>query len=161
MPYTDDGSAWRDDRTREARKLNDPFVVAAEQLAANVETYLYDADSDGYRNEDFLGFCLSLYDATKRSSGNYVDQLTWSPEADEDALHTVVMSDTHTTGDRKDDRLGFSEAEHIRRGKDNPDYENPESYDDPEDPAAPTKVVQPFDLEKLDDDGAPVKKGGK
>lgn len=116
MPHINDGKAWRDDRTREAAQLNDPFVRAAEKFVAAVEVYLYDESHPGYQNPDFLGWSISQYDATKRGSGLHVNTLEWDPE-DEAALHTRALSDVVFVGDRKDERLHLSDAELVRRGE--------------------------------------------
>jgi hypothetical protein len=116
MPYTDDGTAWRDDRTREARKLNDPYIVAAERFVSAVEHYLYDEDHPGYRNPDYLGWSIAQFDATKRSSGIPANYAEWSPDS-EPPISVRPLSATRTLGDRKDERLLVSEDEVQRRAK--------------------------------------------
>ena len=118
MPYVDDGSAWRDDRTREARILNDPYTVAAEKFVAVVEHFLYDESHPGYRNVDYLGWSISQFDATKRGSGNYADRVEWDPE--DPAALTVPVSSQVTVGRRDDAEIHLPEDERIRREKDTP-----------------------------------------
>lgn len=113
MPYVDDGKTWRDDRTREARLLNDPFTVAAEKFVAVVETYLYDRKHPGYRNEDFLGWSIGQFDATKRGSGNYADSVEWDP--DSPAELTIPVSEQVSVGKRDDAEIHLSKDERVRR----------------------------------------------
>ena len=77
MSYHDvDGvKYWVSDRESQFYTNRDPFKNAAEQLARDVEVYLYrDVQADGsvnplYQNPDFLAWAIARYDACKTGSG--------------------------------------------------------------------------------------------
>lgn len=87
MPYI--GDNWIDERTPEARRLNDTYTVAAEKLAAAVEFFLYSYDHPGYQNPDFLGWSVMQFDSTKRGSGHRANYVEWTPDSDTEALVTA------------------------------------------------------------------------
>lgn len=88
MPYIND--RWVDERSREARRLNDPYTVAAEKVVAAIENFLYNYDHPGYQNEDYLGWSVMQFDATKRGSGHRANYVEWSPDSDTEALVTAA-----------------------------------------------------------------------
>jgi hypothetical protein len=69
---------WVSDRGR-TLEIRDPLRSAAERFAENVETYLYDHDSDMWMKPEFLAWAIAQYDASKTSSGTYVNM---NPEFD-------------------------------------------------------------------------------
>jgi hypothetical protein len=91
MPFI--GDNWVDERTAEARRTtSDPLRRASEKLAAAVENFLYSGlKSDqfahpGYQNQDYLGWSLMQYDATKNGSGHRANYVEWSPNSDQEAM---------------------------------------------------------------------------
>jgi hypothetical protein len=86
MPFTDEGSFYHDRRL----DTGDPWKMAAEKLAYDVETYLYDEKSDAYMNFAFITWALARYDATKNSTGNVMFGLTWDPDNQDELLRTAV-----------------------------------------------------------------------
>lgn len=80
MPFTDDGVFYH------ARRLDmhtDTWKAASETLAYHIETYLFDEKAPGYLKPEFLSWALSVYDATKNSSGNVVVPDFTDPVMDE------------------------------------------------------------------------------
>jgi hypothetical protein len=79
MPYNDDGRYIYES---EILPSGDSLRVAAEQLAHDIEEYLFDGHARGYNRPAFLSWALARYQATKQSSGNLANQfLFWDPEA--------------------------------------------------------------------------------
>jgi hypothetical protein len=67
MPFTDSGRFYHN---RRIEQQGDTWKLASEQLAKHIETYLFDEGSAGYLKPEFLSWALSVYDATKNSTGN-------------------------------------------------------------------------------------------
>lgn len=61
--------------TRDVTGLQDPVRKAAETLAADIETYLYDANSPYHRDPRFMAVALRRFDLLKMGSGNYADSV--------------------------------------------------------------------------------------
>lgn len=98
MPYTDDGKFYHDRRLDHG----DTGRMAAEKLALHVETYLFEEDAPGYMRPEFLSWALSVYDATKNSSGNVV-----VPEFDDDLVKLSPIPEGKT--DTLDRSVRFSD----------------------------------------------------
>lgn len=72
---------WVSERGR-TLEIRDPLRRAAEWFAEQVETYLYDENSNMWMKPEFLSWAVAQYDAIKSSSGTYVNM---NPEFDHDA----------------------------------------------------------------------------
>lgn len=78
MPFNESG-VWLDDRR--ALEIQDQVRRAAEWLATQVESYLYDQASGKYQNYEFLTWAVAQYDVLKTGSGNYAQMhLDYEPE---------------------------------------------------------------------------------
>ncbi len=105
MPYADtaDGLRWVDER--DAQHVNDPLRRAAEQLATDVEAYIYDEQGRQYMRPEFLSWAVARYDATKVGSGNYAStQLEY--EHDDAVLTPIPLpKDRVTPGNQADSAI--------------------------------------------------------
>lgn len=68
MPYSPQTGDWYADRVPSDHY--DTWKRASEQLALDVEVFLYDLNSPSYANPSFLAWAVARFDATKTSSGN-------------------------------------------------------------------------------------------
>jgi hypothetical protein len=68
MPYSPQTGDWYADRVPSDHY--DTFKTAAEQLALDVEEYLFNTKSPNHMNPSFLSWAVARFDATKTSSGN-------------------------------------------------------------------------------------------
>src|SRR5262245_51028066 len=121
MSYQDvDGvQYWIDDR--QVPDLGDPYKVAAETLARDVERYLYrqynvdGGESDTWMRPEFLAWAVARYDACKTGSGHYHNTQDYDPES-----ATLKDFETPPAGRHYTDAIRYPEAarqaEHIDTG---------------------------------------------
>ena len=86
MAFNDFG-VWKD--TRRALEIQDQVRRAAEWLATQVESYLYDKSSPKYQNYEFLTWAVAQYDVLKTGTGNYA-QMHVEYDAERAAMEPVL-----------------------------------------------------------------------
>lgn len=99
MPFTDanDGKRrWVS--TRDTIWLQDPLRRAAETLARDVETYLYDDNDPKHRDHGFLMWAVSRYDIAKTGSGRYADTVDYDPSEALKTPHGENKTRVETSG---------------------------------------------------------------
>jgi hypothetical protein len=75
--------------------LQDPLRRAAETLARDVETYLYDSHDPKHNDHGFLMWAVNRYDVAKTGSGRYADDQDYDPtEARKDPRANVARHGT-------------------------------------------------------------------
>ncbi len=106
MPYIDadpvDGLPPRrwvnPDRDAVIGWRGDPYRLAAEQFAKDVESFLYDFHCpEKYRRPEFLMWAVARYDATKTGSGRYVDFVDYTPDQILDSFKEPLPEPEHRT----------------------------------------------------------------
>jgi hypothetical protein len=82
MPYVDaDGGKRRWVSERDTHRIHDQVRKAAEVLAEDVETYLYDESSGVWMKPEFLAWAVARYDILKTGSGDYAQmKMEYDPE---------------------------------------------------------------------------------
>lgn len=121
MPYvdgdTDSGRRWVSDR--DLGSLRDQLRLAAEQLASDVETYLYDKNSGVWMSPEFLSWAVARYDAVKVGSGNHAN---FEYYGHDEAVQQPIAKpeDRKFPNAQRDDAVRFPEhaheADHINTG---------------------------------------------
>lgn len=110
-----DGSRGRWIHERRADEIRDQIRRAAELLAQDVETYLYDEDSPLWMKPEFLAWAVARYDVQKTGSGNYA-QMDLDYNHDEAVLDPVVPpAKRQSPGSNIDVAIRF--PEHARQAK--------------------------------------------
>lgn len=150
MPYIND--TWVSDRVREAKRLNDTYTVAAEKLVDAVENFLYNHSHPGYQNEDYLGWSVMQFDATKRGSGHRANYVEWDPDSDKTAL---VTSEPRSAAGMAGQSEAYRLPDHEKRRRE----ERTGPFDTaPADDPTPAPKPEPLDFsaDRAADNGFPA-----
>lgn len=115
MPYaeTPEGLKWVDDRR--ASEVQDQVRRAAETLATDVETYLYDEHSHVWMKPEFLAWAIARYDVNKTGSGNYA-QTQVDFDHDEAVLQPIPLPRDRVNPAAQAD-IALRYPEHARQSK--------------------------------------------